>query len=469
MPAKSLIIIGGGPGGYAAALEAARRKMTVTLVERQDLGGTCLNRGCIPTKFLLTKAKQCVDALRLADSGIQFRLEKISMRPLLDQKDAVVKTLRQRIEQALKSASVERIVGNARLLSPHQVEIVSPGQPTQAKEANAILLATGSSPIMPELFPKIPCILNSTEILDISYLPAHLVVVGGGYIGCEFACAFHGLGSKVTLIEKEPKLLATQPEFETAGTILQRIFEKRSMTVWTRTEVQTVTSLDNQRLHVSCSNGETFEANALLLALGRIPNVENLGLEAVGLRLQNQRLQVNEFMQTAIPSIYAVGDMVSPVPLAHVASREATVAISHLDGEPKPMSYIAVPRCIYTWPEAAAVGWTEEQAKAAGHDVRVDRYHLAGNAKAMAEQEMDGLWITVSDVPTHKILGGQIVGPHATELIHLLALCLRAGLTSDDIADMVFAHPTLSEGLQEAMLRGLAAARPTSNVRGPTL
>lgn len=459
MPLPSLIIVGGGPGGYAAALEAARRHMTVTLIESQELGGTCLNRGCIPSKFLLTKAKQCADALQLATAGIQFRLEKIRLRQLLEQKDTVVTTLRQRMEQALKAAAVERISGTATLLSPHEVEIHSGAQHSLRKRADVILLATGSTPIIPKLFPKTPTVLNSTTVLDLSFLPAHLVVVGGGYIGCELACAFHGLGSKVTLIEKEPKLLATQPEFEAAGTILQRVFEKRGMTVWTHTEVQGSTPIDDQHLRVQCSNGETFEANALLLALGRSPNVEALRVEAAGLPLENQRLKVNAFMQTSVPSIYAIGDLVSPVPLAHAAAREAEVAVAHIAGESRKLDYAAIPRCIYTWPEAAAVGWTEDQAKAAGCTPRVDRYHLAGSAKAMAEQEIEGLWMIVSDTSSHKILGGQIVGPHATELIHLLALSIRAGLTPQDIAETIFAHPTLSEGFQEAMLRSLAADR----------
>lgn len=466
MPPKKLIVIGGGPGGYAAALESARRKVSVTLVEKDDIGGTCLNRGCIPSKFLLTKAKQRSDALHLADSGIQFRLGKIRMRALLDQKTTVVTALRQRMEQALKSSPVERLLGKAQFLSPQRVEIISP-QATQTREADAVILATGSSPVMPKIFPPHPAILNSATIFNLTYLPSRLVVVGGGYIGCELACAFQGLGSKVTLIEKEKRLLPTQPEFEAAATVLHRSFEKRGMAVWMRTEVQGVTAMGDQHLRLACSNGEQLEATAILLAVGRRPHVEDLDMDKAGLRLEKNRLRVNGFMQTSVPTIYAIGDVVSPLPLAHVATREAEVAVAHFLGEERPFSYSAIPRCVYTWPEAAAVGWTEEEAQKAGHATRIGRYHFAASSKAMVEGETDGLWMIVSDAKTRKILGGQIVGPHATELIHLLALSLRAGLTVQDVAETVFAHPTLAEGFQEATKRSLTAVqRPRSDVQG---
>src|SRR5258708_4172269 len=190
MSSKSLIIIGGGPGGYAAALEAARHKCRVTLIEQQDVGGTCLNRGCIPSKFFLSKSKQLADALHLAESGIQVRLEQIRIRALLDQKNTVVSTLRQRMEQALKTAAVERLTGPARLVSPTDVEILTAFQPAQKRSADAIILATGSTPVVPKTFPTVPSIFNSNTIFDLNYLPSHLVVLGGGYIGCELACAF---------------------------------------------------------------------------------------------------------------------------------------------------------------------------------------------------------------------------------------------------------------------------------------
>ncbi|OGR90005.1 MAG: dihydrolipoyl dehydrogenase [Elusimicrobia bacterium RIFCSPLOWO2_01_FULL_59_12] len=466
MSSKSLIIIGGGPGGYAAALDAARRKLRVTLIDQQDIGGACLNRGCIPSKFFLSKSKRLADALHLADAGIQVRLEHIRLGPLIEQKNNLLSTLRQRMEQALKSASVERLTGQARFLSAHRVEIHASEKPPQQLEADAILLATGSTPLIPKTFPKSPVLFNSDSIFSLDRLPSHLVVLGGGYIGCELACAFQGLGSKVTLIEKEPRLLATQPEFEAAGAILQRAFEKRGMTVWTRTELKAVTPIDDQHLRLQCSNGETFEANALLLALGRAPNLGSLDIEKAGLALEKGRLIVNASMQTSVPSIYAIGDLVSPLPLAHVASREGEVAVAHLTGEKRSITYPDIPRCIYTWPEAASVGLTEEQAKQAGLNVRVDRYHWAASSKAMLEQETEGFWMILSDAATHKILGGLIVGPHATELIHLLALSLRAGLTARAVVDTVFAHPTLAEGFQEAMARSLTTRSITPGGRG---
>jgi dihydrolipoamide dehydrogenase len=449
-----LIIVGGGPGGYAAALDAVSRGMRVTLVERERVGGTCTHRGCIPSKFFLSAAKRTADATHLAEDGINFRLESIQPELLFQKKDAVVTTLYQRMEKALKSSALDFIAGEARLLSGTKVEIKTDAGPV-TREADAIVLATGTDPFIPKMFPSSPAIMTSTGILDLKYLPSHLVVLGGGYIGCELACAFHGFGCKVTLIEKETRLLGAQPEFEAASTILQRSFEKRGMTVWTRTEITDVKAIETNRLNITCSNGEQFEANALLLALGRRPNTEALNLQAAGIAVQNGRPQVNASMQTTTSSIYAIGDLVSPLPLAHVATREAQVAVAHIAGETNSINYSAIPRCVYTWPEAAAVGLTEQQAREAGFEPRVDRYHLAASSKAMVEQETEGLWMIISDAKTHKILGGQIVGQNATELIHLISLSLQAGLTAQDVLKSVFAHPSLAEGYPEALWRSL--------------
>jgi len=446
MPDRSLIVIGTGPGGYAAALEAALRGSAVTLIDAQEMGGTCLNRGCIPSKFFLSHT---------SPTGGAFT----PILQLVEQKNAVLSTLRQRMEQAAKTASVRRITGTATLVSAHEVDVTTP-QGKERLKADSIILATGSSPVAPASFPRHPAIFTSDTIFAIDYLPAHLVVLGGGYIGSELACAFQGLGSKVTLIEKEKSLLATQPEFQAAAPVLQRSFEKRGMTVWTGTEIKTVVSSDPKKLLVTCSNGETIEANALLLSLGRRPNVHGLGLETAGIAVKDGRIQINDYMQTSTPSIYAIGDLVSPLPLAHTASKEAETAIHHLMGEKSTkINYSAIPRCIYTLPEAAAIGLSDAQAQSLGHKTRIDRYHFAASSKAMIEGETDGFWMIVSDAGSRKILGALIVGPHATELIHLIALSLRAGFTTADIADTVFAHPTLSEGFQEAMRRSVGAPR----------
>jgi len=449
MPPKSLIVIGSGPGGYAAALEAAQRGLSVTLIDAQEMGGTCLNRGCIPSKFFLSQAQR---------TGKDFS----PIQSLVDQKNALLATLRQRMEQAAKSAQVARLTGTAKMISPHEVEVTTAAGPQRLK-ADAFILATGSSPIIPPSFPRRPAIFTSDTIFSIDYLPAHLLVVGGGYIGSELACAFQGLGSKVTLVEKEKSLLATQPEFQAAAPVLQRAFEKRGMTVWTGTEVKTVAVTDDRKVIVTCSNGETVEANAVLLSLGRRPNLDALNLAAAGVSVQGGRFNVNDSLQTCTPNIYAIGDLVSPLPLAHSAAKEAEIAVKHLVGEKaEKINYSAIPRCVYTFPEAAAVGLTEGQAQALGHKTRIDRYHFAASSKAMIEGETDGFWMILSDTDTQKILGALIVGPHATELIHLITLSLRAGLTTRDIADTVFAHPSLSEGFQEAMRRAKA-----SEVRSP--
>src|SRR5438132_6224944 len=268
MAPKSLIVIGAGPGGYAAALEAAQRGLSVTLVDSAEMGGTCLNRGCIPSKFFLSRAKHVSEPVA-------------QILPLVQEKDTLIATLRQRMEQAARSSAVRRISGLARFVGANELEVSTPEKKERLK-ADAIVLATGSSPVIPPAFPRHPAVFTSDTLFSIDYLPAHTVVVGGGYIGSELACAFQGLGSKVTLMEKEKDLLATQPEFAAAAPVLERSFVKRGMTVWTGTEVKAVAAADTRKLLVTCSNGETIEANALLLALGRRPNVDNLDIAKAG-------------------------------------------------------------------------------------------------------------------------------------------------------------------------------------------
>ncbi len=463
MKIKSLIVVGSGPGGSVAALEGAARGLSVTLIERDEVGGTCLNRGCIPSKFLLSKSRQLVEALALSDAGIVVRLETIDPRQMINRKNELLGTLRQRIDQSLKAAGVRRMKGHARFVTDHRMEVIASGGTTETIEGDAIILATGSSPNTPTLFPKHPAIVNSSTIFELEYIPKHLVVVGGGYIGCELACAFQGLGSKVTIIEKEPRLLPTQPEFEMAGMLLGRSFEKRGMSIWTGTTVESVKSVDDKRIELSFSNRERLEANAVLIAVGRSPNLQDLQVSRAGIDLENGRLRINEYLQTSVPHIYAIGDLVSPVPLAHTASWEADAALSTLLGKPTPINYSLIPRCVYTWPQAAAVGLTETEAKNAGYHPRLDRYHFAGNSKALIENESEGVWISISDAQSHKLLGGQIVGPQATELIHLVALAIKAGLSARDVSDTVFAHPTLSESFREVVNRSLITSKAIAN------
>lgn len=448
MTSRTVLIVGAGPGGYAAALDAAQRGFSVTLVDRADTGGTCLNRGCIPSKFLLSR-------------GHEAAIEPTALGALIERKDGILATLRQRMDQAAKTAKIRQLRGTAQFIDAHTLEVL---ETNERFTADAVILATGTTPVRPAFFPEHPALHDSTSILALQRRPEHLVVVGGGYIGCELACAFHGLGSRVTLIEKEPSLLAAQPEFAPAAGVLQRAFAKRGITVHTATEVKAAQAADNNTLSLTLSNGEALQADAVLLALGRRADWTMLRPESAGLDLVAKRLVVNAFQQTNVPHIYAIGDIVSPVPLAHTAAKEAEIAVAHIAGEmPETLVYSRIPRCIYTWPEAAAVGSTEADAQTLGYRARVDRYHYAASAKAMVEGDTEGFWAITSDADSGKILGALIVGAHATELIHLVALSLKAGFTVKDVADTVFAHPSLAEGFHEAMVRSLQ--RPVNATR----
>lgn len=452
--AKKLVVIGGGPGGYAAALAAARRNWSVTLVEKTALGGSCLHVGCIPSKFLLSAAKRSADSRALPHRGIDLDVGTVRMARLWSAKTALLRTLSQRMEQAVKSSGVERLVGGARFQSPRQVEVNDASAKTRTVEFDHAIIATGSRPAMPSHLPqKHPTLYTSDTIFDIDFLPAHLVVIGGGYIGCELACAFQGLGSKVTLVEQEARLLPAQPDFEAAGPLLQRAFESRGMTVWLRARLEKAEPLEERKWRLSFSNDDVLEANAVLVAVGRAPHWDSLDLEKAGVRVQDHRIAVGEDLQTSAPGIYAVGDVASPLPLAHVAAMEGEIAVARIAGEPRVMDYHMAPKVVFTWPEAAAVGLSEPEARSQGYGVRIHRYHLAANGKAMADGETEGLWAVLSDADSDRILGGLVVGPHATELIHLISLCLRGHLTVKELQETIFAHPTLAEGLREALLR----------------
>lgn len=442
MPSLSVAIVGAGPGGYAAALEAARRGFSVTLVDRDETGGTCLNRGCIPSKFFLARAQE-------------GSIEPDGLASLAAQKSALLATLRGRMDQAARSARIRRLAGAAAFRSEHELEIQS-AEGAEILRSDKVILASGTTPVRPAFLPRHASIHDSSSILSLSRRPEHLLVIGGGYIGCELACAFHGLGSQVTLVEKETALLATQPEFAAAAPVLARAFKQRGMALHLGTEVTRCEAVGDLRLAVALSTGERLEADAVLVAVGRRPDIAPLRLEAAGLRLERDRPVVNAFGQTSVPSIYAIGDLVSALPLAHTATREAEIAIAHMAGEsPEPLDYTRIPRCIYTFPEAAAVGLTEEQARSAGFDPRTDRIHLAGNAKALIEEAGEGSWTLLSDRASGRLLGGLLVGAHATEMVHLISVALRGGLSMRDLADTVFAHPTLAEALGEAARRAI--------------
>ncbi|MBI3291622.1 MAG: dihydrolipoyl dehydrogenase [Elusimicrobia bacterium] len=462
---KHLVIIGGGPGGCAAALHAARAGLRATVVERQAVGGTCLHQGCIPSKYLLSTVKAWVDSQGLTDRGLKVTSHPPDVVRLMVKKREVIETLHRATEQSLKQAGVEVIVGTARLQGAHEVQVTNAEGQGLRLEADGIILAPGSHPTRLRSLPNDPRICTSDEALELTQLPSSVLIIGGGYIGCELACIFQGLGTAVTIVEQLPHLLATQETLALAAPWLERSLERRGIKVLTNTRVESAcpersrgASVEaGQRVHVRLSNSESLESELILAAVGRTPALEGLGLEQVGVRCGAAGVVTTSFMETSVPGIYAIGDVAGRLPLAHAAAQEAIIAVEHLLGNRRTLDYHTVPVCVYTWPELAGVGFTEEQARQAGRRPHLSRFPFAASGKAIAEGEPEGMWFLISDEQTGTLLGSQIVGPHATELIHEVAIAMKGHLTISDIETMTFAHPTLSEGFQEAFHRSLHA------------
>lgn len=448
------MIIGGGPGGCAAASHAAQAGLRVTLIERQAVGGTCLHDGCIPSKYLLSTVKTWVEGQRLRERGLTLTPHPPDVARLMAKKRELIDTLHRATEQSLKHAGVDVQVGVAKLQGAHQVTVTSSEGRESLMEADALILAPGSHPIRWASLPDDPRICTSDEALQLTQVLPSVLIIGGGYIGCELACVFHGLGAAVTIVEQLDHLLATQETLALAAPWLERSFEQRGIKVLTKTRIESVAVGSDARIRVQLSNQRFLSPELVLIAVGRTPALDGLGLEDVGVRYTTQGIETAPWMETSVPGIYAIGDAAGRLPLAHAAAQEGIVAVEHLMGNRRAMDYASVPVCVYTWPELAGVGLTETHARKAGFQLHVSRFPFAASGKALAEGEAEGMWFLLSDERTGELLGSQIVGPHATELIHEVAIAMKGHLTISDIKNMPFAHPTLSEGFREALIRG---------------
>ncbi|MBI4396173.1 MAG: dihydrolipoyl dehydrogenase [Elusimicrobia bacterium] len=448
---KNIVIIGAGPGGEAAAKRAAKKGAQVTLVEKRDLGGLCLNRGCIPSKTLL-EAGRLLKHVRAASSYMDgHEAARVRWEALQKKREAVVTSLRAALTQNLSRLGVRVVSGEARFADERTILVRS--QNGEEKLAfDAAVVAAGSEPFFPEPFPSLKDeVLDSDKALELSHVPARLVIVGGGAIGCEFACLYHELGSRVTLVEKMPALLPG--EDAAVVRVLRTSFEKRGIQVLTETTVESAArGADGWSCRLS--NGTTVAADDLLVCVGRRPAFGGLELERANVRTEKGRVPVNEFMQTSQPRIYAVGDVNGISLLAHAASAQGDAAVDHILGENHPYSNGLVPRCLYTWPEVASVGEWVYSAEAKGTDVRAQRFFFQASAKAMADDETEGFLQVVSEKKEGgRVLGAQIVGPHATELIHIFSVAIQGGFSAEALRNVIFAHPTLSEGVREALSR----------------
>lgn len=453
MPDYNVIVIGSGPAGYAAAFRAAQLGARVAMIEKDLVGGTCLNRGCVPTKSLL-EAAGVLDQMKHADTfGLACDNPRADMAKLIDRKERHVAKLRGGVEQLAKGLGVEVIRGTATLAGQHKVSVAT-DDGARELTAKAIIIASGSEPLELKAMPfDHTTVLSSTSLLELRELPESLLIVGGGYIGCEFATVFASLGAKVTIVEMLNQLVPGQ-DVRIARTV-QASFKKRGITLHLETKVEKLDVQKNGGAVATLSNGETIKADKVLVSIGRKLCSDHLGLETVGIKTEKGHIVVDDYLETTIPSIYAVGDVNGAWLLAHVGHHEGLLAAENALGGMRKMDYRVVPAGIYTHPEIATVGLDEAHATEAGHEVVTGRFPFGATAKAIVAEETDGFIQIVADAKTKQILGVQIIGPHATDLISEAAILVQTEATLNELVETIHPHPTLSEALMEAGLDAL--------------
>jgi dihydrolipoamide dehydrogenase len=454
MADKDIVIIGGGPGGYVAAIKAAQLGGKVTLIEKDELGGTCLNWGCMPTKALLHGIEILESLERGKEFGIQADGVKVDFAKMSARKDRAVKILVSGVGGLLKANGVEVIKGSARLISPRAVQVVDEKSQSASYETRKIILATGSvSAPLPIPGAQLPGVIDSTGALKLTRVPESMVIIGAGPIGLEFGTIFSALGSKVTLLELLPQILPS--EDEEVASALEKSLRHFKIKILTGSQVKGVEESAGGKLKVSAATGEgekAFEAELVLVAVGRKPNLDGLGLQEAGVRFGKKGIEVNSRMETNVPGVYAVGDVTGQWLLAHFAFAQGEVAAENAMGREAELDSLAVPRCVYTLPEVASVGLTEKEAKEKGYEIKVGRFPFSANGKATVLGERTGFVKIVSEVKYGEILGMNIFGPHATDLIGEAVLAMTLEGTAQDIARAIHPHPTLTEALKEAAL-----------------
>lgn len=445
-----LAILGGGPAGYLAAIRATQIGAQVAIVEHDQFGGVCLNRGCIPTKTLLRTAEIAVLGRKQAEFGVIGNLPTVNWSAAHSRKDRVVKSLRIGVEHLLNNDAIAVVRGTGSIINPQQlaVETIDGSVIIQCKK---MLIATGSTPTRPSI-PGIdlPMVLTSDALLALEDVPKHLVIIGGGVIGLEFAQMFSGLGTKVTIIEMADQVLP-QEDCEIAGEVFKMLKRQGIQVHLSAAITEIIPSTIGVNVKFQAKNKENLvEVNYVLLATGRRPTVP-VELNSLGASIGVKgELIVNVRQETSISGIYAAGDVTGGKLLAHKAYAEGKIAAENAFGYTKLLNRQAIPSCVYIQPELATVGLNEVEAMALGHEVKTGRFYFRNNGRALALGQRDGFIKVVTDKETHVILGTQILGPEATELISEITLAVSLGLKADVLADLVHPHPTLSEVVMEA-------------------
>lgn len=449
----NIVVIGSGPGGYVAAIRAAQLGMKVAVVEKSELGGICLNWGCIPTKSLL-KSAQVLDYLNHAQEyGISIQGEVVAdFEKIIERSRGVAEGMSKGIQFLMKKNKIEVIAGFGKLVKPGRVQVTQSDGTILEVEAEKIILATGArSRQLPNLPQDGKKIIGYREALALSKKPASMLVVGSGAIGTELASFYNAMGTEVTLVEFMPEIVPNEdPE---VSKTLARALKKSGIKIMTNSSVESVDASGEQcKISIKTKKGEeTMEAELVLSAVGIAPNTEGIGLEDLGIQTDRGFVLVDEYYQTNVPGVYAIGDVIPGIALAHVASAEGIICVEKIAGHhPEPLDYKNIPGCTYTNPEVASVGYNENSAREAGYEIKVGKFPFSASGKASASGAKDGFVKLIFDAKHGELLGAHMIGANVTEMIAEIVVARKLEITGQELIKSVHPHPTMSEAIMEA-------------------
>ncbi|MDQ0197377.1 dihydrolipoyl dehydrogenase [Neobacillus ginsengisoli] len=458
-----LVILGGGTGGYVAAIRASQLGLKTAIVEKGKLGGTCLHKGCIPSKALLRSAEVYATAKRSEDFGVMTSDVSVNFGKVQERKNNIIETLHKGVQHLMKQGKIDVYEGIGRILGP---SIFSPMPGTISVEMNNgqenemlipknVIIATGSRPrTLPGLEIDGDFVMTSDEALSLEVLPNSIIIVGGGVIGIEWASMLSDFGVEVTVVEYADRIIPT--EDKEISKEMQRLMKKKGVKLVTSAKVLPETLVKGDGVAISAEvKGELkeYQAEKILVSVGRQANTEGIGIENTDIQIEKGFIVTNEFFQTKESHIYAIGDVIGGLQLAHVASHEGIVSVEHIVGnDPSPLDYNLISRCIYSSPEVSSVGITEDQAKEKGYNVKVGKFSFRVIGKALVFGESDGFVKIVADKDTNDILGVHMIGPHVTDMISEAGLAMVLNATPWEVAHTIHPHPTLSEAIGEAAL-----------------
>jgi len=444
-----LAVLGGGPGGYVASIRASKMGLKTAVIERDYLGGVCMNCGCIPTKTLYHVAFILNEIKKAKDFGIDVSEPKLDFKKTMARKDQIIEMQRKGLQSHFKKNNIELIKGSGRIIARDRVAVRTLDSQEIEVEAKNIIIATGSSAANVKPFDlSEKGVVDNAGILSIEEIPKSLLIIGGGVIGSEFANIFSSFGTKVTIIELLPRILST--EDEDVSKVIYNVFRKKGIEIFTDTVIEKVEKSGDDFI-CTTSGGNKITADKVLISVGRRPNSSDIGIEKAGVEVdQKGYIKVDSHLRTNIDGIYAVGDVIGGLQLAHVASEEGKIAAENIAGKNKEMDYSVVPWAVFTSPEIGTVGINEAQARKKNIKVCTGIFPFSSSGKAYISGETEGFIKVVTDSETGEILGAQMVGPRATELVHEIAVAMKGEILVDDLVSTIHAHPTFSESVLEA-------------------